>query len=295
MHVELEPQHPRSAADGPRERLLAAMPVAERRLELAGISTAVLEGGDGPPAVLLHGPGGVAAEWMRVIPDLVRTNRVIAPDLPGHGASEVRDGRLDAARVLAWLGELIESTCTAPPALVGHLLGGAIAARFASGESDRLSALVLVNPLGLAGFRPPPTFAFALVRHMARPTERSFDRLWRGCVADLDGLSRQMGEGWDSLSTYALDLARRPSLKSAMRVLMRELGVPAIPAADLERIAVPTTLIWGRYDRVLRLRIAEAASARYGWPLRVVENAGNEPNLEQPGAFLEALRPSLQT
>ena len=61
------------------------MPVTERRLQLAGVSTAVLEGGDGPPVVLLHGPGEYAAHWMRVIPDLVTTHRVVAPDLPGHG------------------------------------------------------------------------------------------------------------------------------------------------------------------------------------------------------------------
>jgi pimeloyl-ACP methyl ester carboxylesterase len=293
MHLDLD-QRPRPIADDPRERLLAAMPVAERRLQLTGISTAVLEGGDGPPVVLLHGPGAMAAEWMRVIPDLVATHRVVAPDLPGHGASEVTGGRLDADRVLGWLGELIERTCATPPALVGHVLGGAIAARLASGRGDRLSGLVLVNPFGLARFRPPPSFAFALMRHVARPTERSFERLWRGCAADLDDLRGQMGEQWESLEAYALDLARTPSRKSAMRVLMRELGVPAIPPTDLERIAVPTTLIWGRYDRVLRLRIAEAASARYGWPLRVVENAGNDPNLEQPEAFLQALRPALR-
>ena len=63
------------------------MPVTERRLEFAGISTAVLEGGDGPPVVLLHGPGEYAAKWMRVIPDLVTTHRVVAPDLPGHGTT----------------------------------------------------------------------------------------------------------------------------------------------------------------------------------------------------------------
>ena len=51
-----------------RERLLAGMPVTERRLQLIGVSTAVLEGGDGPPLILLHGPGGYAAHWMRVIP-----------------------------------------------------------------------------------------------------------------------------------------------------------------------------------------------------------------------------------
>ena len=54
---------------------------------LAGVSTAVLEGGDGPPMLLLHGPGEFAAGWLPVFPDLVPTHRVIAPDLPGHGAS----------------------------------------------------------------------------------------------------------------------------------------------------------------------------------------------------------------
>jgi pimeloyl-ACP methyl ester carboxylesterase len=71
-----------------------------------GVSTAVLEGGHGPPLILLHRPGGYAAHWMRVIPGLVATHRVVAPDLPGHGASEVGDGALDAERVLSWLGEL---------------------------------------------------------------------------------------------------------------------------------------------------------------------------------------------
>jgi hypothetical protein len=68
-----------------RERLLEGLPVTDRRLEVAGVSTAVLEGGDGPPIPLLPAPGEFAALWMRLIPDLVRTQRVIAPDLPGSG------------------------------------------------------------------------------------------------------------------------------------------------------------------------------------------------------------------
>jgi hypothetical protein len=94
-----------------RARLLAEIPAVERRVTAAGISTAVLEGGDGAPLVLLHGPAANAAHWMRVIPDLVQTHRVIAPDLPGHGASEAGD----AERMLAWLGELIEATCPRRP------------------------------------------------------------------------------------------------------------------------------------------------------------------------------------
>jgi hypothetical protein len=45
-----------SADHNTRERLLAELPVTERRIQLAGISSAVLEGGDGPPVILLHGP-----------------------------------------------------------------------------------------------------------------------------------------------------------------------------------------------------------------------------------------------
>ena len=67
----------------------------------------------------------------------------------------------------------------------------------------------------------------------------------------------------------------------------------AIPPAELARIAVPTTLIWGRHDLATRLRVAEAASARYGWPLHVIENCADDPRIEQPEAFLRALRLAL--
>lgn len=283
-----------SAGDDTRERLLAGLPVNERRLQLAGVSTAVLEGGDGPPIVLLHEQGEFGASWMRVIPDLVRTHRVIAPDLPGHGASTVTDGPLGADRVLAWLGELIERTCPSPPALVGHMLGGAIAARFACDHGERLGRLVLVDTFGLARFRPTPRFALALIPYIVRPTEGTHDRLHRRCAADLDTMRDQLGERWATFQAYALECMRTPSVKAALRVHMSQLGVPAIASADLERIAVATTLIWGRHDPVTRVRIAEAASARYGWPLHVIEDAGDMPATEQPEAFLRALHVALE-
>ena len=283
----------RRPADDARQRLLAAMPVVERRLMLAGVSTAVLEGGDGPPVVLLHSSGEFSALWMRVIPDLVTTHRVVAPDLPGHGASEVAGGPLDAGRVLAWLGALIERTCPSPPALVGHGLGGAIAIRFASDQGDRVSRLVLVDAFGLARFEPAPSFGLALNHFLERPTERTRDGLFRQCFVDLDGLRAQVGERWESLAAYALDRARTPSMKAALGSLMPQFGLPVIPPADLARIAVPTTLIWGRHDLQVRLEVAEAASSRHGWPLHVIENAGDDPPMEQPKAFLGALRPAL--
>ncbi|HUG29615.1 MAG TPA: alpha/beta hydrolase [Candidatus Limnocylindria bacterium] len=276
-----------------RERLLAGMPVGERRLELAGIPTAVLEGGEGPPVVLLHGPGEFALTWLRVIPELVKTHRVIAPDLPGHGASLVGSGPLDADRALAWLGELVEQTCPSPPALAGHLLAGAMGARFAGTHRDRLSRLVLVDTFGLRRLRPRPLFALTLVGFLARPTDASRDRFFRQCFVDLDGLREQLDSRWEPLMAYGLEGARSPHQKVALRGLMPQFGLRAIPAADLARISIPTTLIWGRHDRQTPLGVAEAASARYGWPLHVIENAADDPAFEQPEAFLGALRAAL--
>jgi pimeloyl-ACP methyl ester carboxylesterase len=283
----------RLGGEAVRERLLSGMPVTERRLELAGVSTAVLEGGDGPPVVLLHGAGEFAANWLRVLPDLVRTCRVVVPELPGHGASAVTGDPPDAGRVAAWLGELIERTCPSPPALVGHGLGGAIAARAAIDQGDRIARLVLVDSYGLSRYRPTPRFTLAVIGALARPTERTQERLFRQCVTDLDGLRGQLGEWGALLEAYALDRARSPGQKAALRSLIPLLGPPVIPPAELARIAVPTTLIWGRHDRQVRLGVAQAASARHGWPLHVIEDAADDPAVEQPETFLAALRAAL--
>ena len=276
-----------------RARLLESIPTAERTLELAGVRTPVLEGGEGSPVVILHGLGQFAATWSRLIPPLITTHRVIVPDLPGLGASEVENAGLSADRVLDWVGELIEATCPSPPALVGHTVGGAIAARFAIDHGDRIDRLVLIDSFGLGPFRPAPRFALAMVGFLARPTEQTRDRFLGQCILDLEGVHAEMGEEWELLAAYALEGARTPTVKSAGRSLMKAFGVSAIPEADLDRIGVPTTLIWGRHDLENRLRVGESASARYGWPLYVIEDCGADPNIERPEALLDALNRAL--
>ena len=278
--------HPRTR-ECTREPLLAGLPVRERRIEIAGVATAVLEGGDGPPVVLLHGPAGNAAHWMRVIPALAATRRVIVPDLPGHGASTLDDAReLDAERVLAWLGELIGRTCSSPPALVGYALGGAIAFRFGAAHGDRLSALVLVDALGLAPFEPDPAFGVAFERFLAHPAEETHQGLWRHCAFDLDRLRAAMGERWQPFETFNIDQARKQSTVGALGSLMAHF---AVPPPDSEALDVPVTLIWGRHDLAMRLEVAQEASTRHGWSLHVVDDCADDPPIEQPGAFLRAL------
>lgn len=276
-----------------RARLIAAAPVTERREVLAGISTDIMEGGSGPPMILLHGQGEHWAVWLAVLDDLVRTHHVILADLPGHGGSLDLDGKLDADTALRWVDELITATCDVRPVLVGHLLGGGIAARYAVQRADRVARLVLVDTLGLAWFRPRLQFALPMVRFMARPTPESRDRLFHECFVDFDQVGAQFGDRWDDLRDYALDRAQQPESRSALRALMPKFGVPPIPHEDLAGIAVPTVLIHGREDLQVPLRAAERASERYDWPLHVVEGARDDPAAEQPGAFLRALRSAL--
>lgn len=109
------------------------------------------------------------------------------------------------------------------------------------------------------------------------------------CLSDAAPVEQAMGEKWEALRTYSVDRAKDPGVKAAMKTFMSELGVPPIPEADLAAISNPTTLVWGRGDRANRLRVAEAASAKFGWPLEIIDGAADDPPMEQPAAFAAAV------
>jgi pimeloyl-ACP methyl ester carboxylesterase len=214
--------------------------------------------------------------------------------LPGHGASGSFEHTPDTDSLCGWLDDLIECTSPVPPVLVGHTLGGALAAHFAGEQRGRLAALVLVDTLGLTPFQPTPAFGQALNEYLSAPGEASHDRLWSQCVFDLPATRTALGAQWASLKAYTLDRVQAPGGLAALSELMELYGVPAVPSATLARIAVPTTLIWGRQDRATALSVAKRASARFGWRLHVIDDAADDPALEQPEAFLSALRMTLK-
>ena len=90
-----------------------------------------------------------------------------------------------------------------------------------------------------------------------------------------------------SLTTHEAR-ARVPHVKKTMRSLIATQTKP-IADRDLDRITVPTTLLWGRHDRMVPLSVGQAAAARHGWPLHVIDHAAHAPHIEQPEAFVEAL------
>ncbi|HYC32528.1 MAG TPA: alpha/beta fold hydrolase [Gemmatimonadales bacterium] len=273
-----------------RRRLLAGAPVSERRIEAAGISTAVLEGGAGEPLLLLHGPGEHVLKWLGVLPALVATNRVIAPDLPGHGATMMNGRAVTTERALEWIEGVIDATCGSPPTVVAQTMSGAMAATYAAGRGGRIRRLVLVDTLGLAPFDPAPEFGAALGEYFARPDRDTFEGVMRYCMHDADRLKREAGDAWEPFTAYTLDRVRDPEGREALDALMERFGYPAIPADTLASIRVPVSLIWGRQDLATRLAVAEAAARRYGWPLSVIDHCGDDPVMEQPQRFLEALR-----
>jgi pimeloyl-ACP methyl ester carboxylesterase len=269
---------------------LRNLPVEERRLDVDGIATSVLEGGQGPPVVLLHGgapAGGIVWGVGPVMGQLAKSHRLVVPDLPGLGESEPF-APLDQVAFDSWFEGLLRLTCQEKPTLIAHSLPASLAARFAAQSGDRIQQLVLMGTPALERYRPPPAFMMAAMRLGLRPSEANLARFNRWPFYDLDRTQKELGESFEVLNTYSLSRAVIPHVKRTMRQLVK-VGMRQIPEADLRRIEIPTALVWGRQDRMGPVRFAEAASSKLGWPLYVVDDAGHIPPAEQPEAFLNAL------
>jgi pimeloyl-ACP methyl ester carboxylesterase len=279
--------HPPSPGAEARERVLAGLPMSQRQLDAAGVSTALLEGGAGSPLVLLH--GGIAcggAYWAPVIPRLVENHRVVVPDTPGLGESEPL-GRLDDESFVRWLRELLRLTCEAKPTLVAHSLVGTLAARFAA-HGDSLARLVVYAAPGIGRYRMPLGLRIVATRYALRPNEKSEERFERFALLDRERTRRRDPEWFDSFSAYTLSRARGARAKRTMSALVRA-GTTRLPDAELQRMAIPAALLWGRHDRMTPLSLAGAASTRLGWPLHVVDHAAHVPHIEHPEGFVDRL------
>jgi 2-hydroxymuconate-semialdehyde hydrolase len=252
------------------------------------VRTSVIEIGDGPPLVLLHGAievGGVF--WAPVLGGLAERHRVVVPDLPGLGESSPVD-RLDPDRFAGWFAELLRATDARRPVLVAHSLVGSLAARTAEQWRGTVRRLVIYAAPGVGPYRMPLRLRYLAVRFALRPTAANAERFDRFALHDLGGVRRRDPEWFDAFVAYTLSQAGVPHVKRTMRQLIAA-ETKAIPDADLDRIVVPTALLWGRHDRMAPLSLAEVASARHGWPLTVIDGAGHAPHVESPERFIDAL------
>lgn len=277
-----------------RQRVLEGLPVVEHRVGAAGVSTALIRGGTGSPLVLLHGQGGAGIAWTPVLPRLLESHHVIAPDLPGLGESVVESGEIGPDLAVAWLKALLQETCTEPPVVVGFSLGGSFAARLGVLNEVSCRLIVLADSGSLAPFRPDPGILPPLIRLNIRPNGRNLRRFFTMTMVDFERFHSSLGDRWPAFEAYGLDRNNDPSVKTANRQLLRRIGTKQVPASDLAGIKAPVALIWGDQDRVMRVGIARAAHEKFGWPLHVIENSGHTTKWDQPDAFIDALKSAIK-
>jgi 2-hydroxymuconate-semialdehyde hydrolase len=274
--------------------MLADLPVTTRTFDIDGIATSVLEGGDGPPLLLLHGGiecGG--AMWAPVLAQLAARHRVVVPDLPGFGESAPVP-RLDVDTFARWLTALIERTHLERPTVVAHSLVGSLCARSAQRCSPILGRVVVSAAPAVGPYRMPVRLRYVAIRFAMRPTAGNAERFQRYALLDRDATHRRDPARFEAFADYTMARAGQPHVKKTMRELVAAETKP-IPEAGLRQIDVPTSLLWGRHDRMVPLRVGEAAAARYGWPLHVIEGAAHAPHIERPDAFVDTLAAAIAT
>jgi pimeloyl-ACP methyl ester carboxylesterase len=116
------------------------------RLSVRGVGLHYLDwGGDGPPLVILHGEGHLAALWSPVASALARRFRVVAVDQRGHGASD-RPGEYGRRAFVEDFIALLEDLHVERPIIVGHSLGGTVALMAEAERPGTASRLVLIEP-----------------------------------------------------------------------------------------------------------------------------------------------------
>lgn len=277
---------------------VAAPPAWRSRATVAaGVRLARLEAGSADPlaprVVLLHGLGHWSeAAWDRLVPALDPRFRYVAFDLPGFGSSEKPRAAYDLAYFRAVVGAALDGEGDAPLRLVGHSLGGLIAADYAGAHPERIARLALVAP---AGFAHPLRHALyavacAVARGIVtrRPPAGLVRRILRRAVVDPAQLDPAVVARAVALSADGgLRAAFAGVYAAALAALLR--GAPL--RARFARYRGPVLCAWGAHDRYLD--VAGLAAVRRVYPAAttlVLERSGHLPMVEEPATLAAALR-----
>jgi pimeloyl-ACP methyl ester carboxylesterase len=270
-------------------------PLVEYRESFGGFTTRVLElEGDGPPLVLLHGYADSADTWRLVLDELAhRDRRAIAVDLPGFGRAD----RLDRDEpILPQLDRFADAALDAcadgePALLVGNSLGGCVAIRAAQRGDAPLAGVVPIGPAGL-GLAPwldliegNPLVQLAQIASAPLPRQlvqafvgQAYRALAFAPRASIDPLV---------VRTFASHFADATTVRRYLqtaRALLAELHDPF----ELERVAVPTLMVWGRHDAMVPHRGAsKLLDAVAGSRLELLDGCGHCPQVEDPRRLTE--------
>lgn len=254
------------------------------------------EAGEGSVLLLIHGIAGDCQNWSEVLEPLARHHTVIAPDLPGHGASAPGGGDFSIGAMAASLRDLLVTLGHDRVTLVGHSLGGGVAMQLAYQFPEMTERLVLVSSGGLGPEVSLVLRAAALpgadpfIAATAGIGERVGATVGRGLAAI--GL-RPNADVAEVLRGYAslTDPERRAAFLATLRSVIGT-GGQRVDATDRLYLAelLPVLIVWGERDSIIPVRHGEDAHrAIPGSRLEVFEDVGHLPQLEAPGRFIATL------
>jgi pimeloyl-ACP methyl ester carboxylesterase len=268
-----------------------------RTVEVHGRRVSFAEAGKGPLLLLVHGMAGTARNWEAVVEPLAVRNSVLAPDFPGHGASEPGHGDYSLGSLAGGLRDLMLTLGHERATVVGHSLGGGVALQFTYQFPEMVERLVLVSSGGLGPDVSP------ILRAAALPGADLFIHATAGIGAKAGswigaGFSRvgmrpnadlaEVARGYASLA----DAERRKAFLATLRAVV---GTEGQRVAALDRLylaeAMPVLIVWGERDPIIPVSHARAAHAQLpGSRLEIFEGAGHLPQMEEPGRFTAALQ-----
>jgi len=247
-----------------------------RDIEVAGRRLRYLELGEGEdvPVLLLHGFGADLNTWMFTQPPLAATRRTVALDLPGHGGSAKEVGAGDPEGLTDAVDGALEALGIGRAHLVGHSMGGAIAALVALRRPERVSSLTLIASAGLG-----PEINGSFIDGFIRASRRREAAEVLGVLVDDPALvSRAMVE--DVLRYKRLD-----GVTTALAKIAEAWFAGGRQSLDLtgriSALTMPVQLVWGHNDRIIPAAHAEALAARL--PVHIIDAAGHLPHMEKAG------------
>jgi pimeloyl-ACP methyl ester carboxylesterase len=264
----------------------------QRWITVNGSPLNVIELGEGPPLLFIHGLSGSWPNWLEQLPVFGASRRVIALDLPGFGRSPMPPEPITISYYARTIDALLEELGVSAAAVVGNSMGGFISAELAINFPQRVERLALVSPAGISTYNDP------------RGT-RALPRLHR--------VERLVGAYTAWVAAHAETVARRPRLRNAtfgfvarharelpsalVAEQIRGAGKPGFLQglqANLEydfrdrlpEIVCPTLIVWGDRDRVITVRDAERYSELIPGSRKVIfADTGHVAMLERPAEF----------
>jgi len=245
-----------------------------------GARCRVLEAGSGLPVVFFHGAGGLLAD-NPFLDQLAARYHVFTPELPGYGESigeELLEDMLDFT-LHGW--DVVGALGLTRPHLVGHSMGGMIAAEMAATAPNDLDKLVLAAAAGLWIEEHPIPDIFALLP--GQLVELLFQDPVRG-QALLTG-----GADFSDMEVFKeFYLGQQRRLAMAGKILF---PIPNRRVSKrLYRVTAPTLVLWGGADKLIVPAYAERwARLIPGAQVQIIPDAGHMLPYEQPEIFVDAL------